>query len=80
MSIDSNDREHELSEPAATIVLGLTLDSEVKQRMELLATRNGQGTLTKSERDELEAYVNIGQVLGVVQAKARLSLKRATGN
>ena len=48
--------------------------------MEELANRNGQGELSDSERKELEAYVNVGQVIGILQAKARLSLKHSNGN
>ncbi len=45
-----------------------------------LANRNSRGELTDSEREELEAYVNVGQVIGILQAKAHLSLKRSGGN
>lgn len=75
-----NPDQSDMPEPAATTVLGWTFNEESKQRMELLAARNGQGTLSDSEREELEAYVNVGQVIAILQAKARLSLKRAGGN
>ena len=72
--------QSDMPEPAATTVLGWRFNDEAKQRMEELAARNGQGTLSDSEREELEAYVNVGQVIAILQAKARLSLKRAGGN
>ena len=69
--------QSDMPEPTATVVLGWTFNDEAKQRMEELASRNGQGTLSDSEREELEAYVNVGQVIAILQAKARLSLYRA---
>ena len=61
-------------------MLGWSFNDDAKVRMEELANRNGRGELTDSEREELEAYVNVGQVIGILQAKARLSLKRSSGN
>jgi hypothetical protein len=75
-----NPDQSDMPEPSAMAVLGWTFNDEAKQRMEMLATRNGQDTLSDSEREELEAYVNVGQVIAILQAKARLSLKRAGGN
>ena len=75
-----NPDQCDMPEPAATTVLGWSFNDEAKQRMEELAARNGQGTLSDSLREELEAYVNVGQVIAILQAKARLSLKRAGGN
>ena len=75
-----NPNQSDMPEPAATTVLSWTFSDEAKQRMEELATLNGQGSLSDSQREELEAYVNVGQVIAILQAKARLSLKRAGGN
>lgn len=72
--------QNDMPEPAATTVLAYTFNDQAKRRMEELAARNGQGTLSDSEREELEAYVNVGQVIAILQAKARLSLKRLNGN
>jgi hypothetical protein len=72
--------QSDMSEADAHTVLRWSFNDDAKHRMEELATRNGQGTLTDSEREELEAYVNVGQVIGILQARARLSLKRAGGN
>ncbi len=54
----------------ANVVLRWSFSEEAKQRMEELATRNGQGRLSESEREQLEAYVHVGQVIGILQAKA----------
>ena len=72
--------QNDMPEPAATTVLAWTFNDQAKRRMEEFAARNGQGTLSDSEREELEAYVNVGQVIAILQAKARLSLKRLNGN
>ncbi len=48
--------------------------------MEQLAVRNGKGELSETELEELEAYVNVGQVVAILQAKARLSLKHSGSN
>lgn len=64
----------------ATTILGWTFDGNAKHRMEELAAQNGQGTLSDLEREELEAYINVGQVIAILQAKARLAIMRANGN
>lgn len=73
--ISSDDQE--MTVPEANAVLRWSFNEDAKSRMEDLANRNGQGTLTESEREELEAYVNVGQVIAILQAKARLALKNA---
>ncbi len=75
-----NPDQHDMSAPEANAVLRWSFNDDAKRRMEDLATRNGQGLLTDAEREELEAYVNVGQVIAILQAKARLSLKHSTGN
>ena len=75
-----NPDRHDMPAPEANAVLRWAFDDDAKSRMEELANRNGQGELSDSERKELEAYVNVGQVIGILQAKARLSLKHSNGN
>ncbi len=69
-----------MSDSEANAVLGWSFNDEAKTRMDELMSRNGRGELADSEREELEAYINVGQVIGILQAKARLSLKRSSGN
>lgn len=70
-----------ISVAEANLVLRWRLPEQSAARMEKLAQLNGQGELSEAEREELEAYVNVGQVIGILQAKARLALKqtRPTG-
>ncbi len=70
----------DMPEPSAITILGWSFNEDAKVRMELLANLNNQGELTDSQREEFEAYVHVGQVIGILQAKARLSLKRSTVN
>ena len=44
---------------------------------EELAAKCNEGSLTPAERDEYEAYVQAGEMIAILQAKARLHLKRA---
>ena len=69
-----------MSTPDANAILGWSFNDDAKTRMEKLMDRNGRGELTEPELEELEAYVNVGQVIGILQAKARLSLKRSNEN
>ncbi len=46
-------------------------------RMNDLAARNSQGTISDEEREELEKYLRVGSFINLVQAKARGSLKNS---
>ena len=45
--------------------------------MRELMQRNNQGSITERERAEMESYRRVGTFLGVVQARARLHLRKA---
>jgi hypothetical protein len=47
---------------------------EQKAEIEKLLTRNNAGTLTATQKTKLEAYVRVGNLLSLLQAKARASL------
>jgi hypothetical protein len=59
----------------AKSVLQWKFTDRASQRMSELADRNNKGTISESERDELERYLRVGSFINIVQAKARLSLK-----
>lgn len=63
-----------LSPEAACAILDLRFDGSAVCRMNELADKNRQGTLTESERQELEQYLRVGNFLNLMQAEARLSL------
>jgi hypothetical protein len=65
-----------LSPEAARSLLELTFSDADRARMSELAQRNEEGLLTEEERQELEGYVKVGDVLSLLHLKARKSLKR----
>lgn len=59
----------------AQTVLQLRFEAEAITRLNELANKNNQGTLSDSERQELEKYLRVGNFLNLLHAKARLSLR-----
>jgi hypothetical protein len=59
-------------------VLDLGFTDEDEARMNDLAARNQQGRASPKERAELLDYANAGCLLGILHAKARRALKKAT--
>jgi hypothetical protein len=49
---------------------------EDQRRILELAEKCNQGGLTPDERDEYETYVHAGNLIAILQAKARLYLKQ----
>lgn len=66
-----------LAPEAARSILALDFQLTDQKRMELLAAKSADGTLTADERDEIESYNHVGHLLALLQSKARLSLKKA---
>lgn len=64
-----------LSPAAARALLELNFSEQALAHMNELAQRNQEGLLSDAERDELGAYVNVGDVLSLLHLKARKSLK-----
>jgi hypothetical protein len=64
-----------MSREAARSILELNFNEADRARMLELAGRNNEGLLTESEREELEGYVKVGDVLSLLHLKARRSLK-----
>lgn len=67
--IQSDDRE--LTPEAARYLLSMKLPSADKERVNELSANARAGTLTESEAQELDSYLHIGVLLGVMQSKAR---------
>ena len=63
------------SQEAARGILSLGFSDADKTRMHELAQRNGEGGLSPAERDELETYIRAADILALLHAKARRSLK-----
>ena len=60
---------------AARGILALNFSPKDKARMSDLAQRNSEGKLSPAEREELENYVLVGDVLSLLHLKAKKSLK-----
>jgi hypothetical protein len=70
-------KKADLSSEAARSILRLTFPTEDQARVDLLSSKAQDGTLTPVEREELEEYIRVADLLAMLQSKARLSLKRA---
>jgi hypothetical protein len=64
-----------LSAEAARAILRLDFDETDRKRMNHLAAKNRAGQITAAEEEELDNFIHVGQVLGILKAKARRVLK-----
>jgi hypothetical protein len=67
---------HGMTRPLAESILALDFPEGDAARVEELNARANEGTLTEEEEAELEAYVNIGDLLAYWQSKARQTLQQ----
>ena len=65
----------QLAPTTAKAILRLRFDKSDLRRMNELSTLAQEGSLSLSQRQELEVNDRVGQILGVMQSKARMSLK-----
>jgi hypothetical protein len=52
-------------------IVDLRLDPELTKRIEYLASRANEGALTPDEEDEYKDYIEGGDLIALLQAKAR---------
>ncbi|SKB07133.1 hypothetical protein SAMN02745166_04626 [Prosthecobacter debontii] len=64
------------TEDGARILADLRSDEETQARMEELASKSNEGTLNAEEAREYESWVRAGTLISILQAKARLYLKK----
>jgi hypothetical protein len=64
-----------LTPEAARQILDVRADDEMQQRIDDLADKCNEGTLTTEERAEYQNYVTWFNILTLLQAKARTLLK-----
>lgn len=67
----------DLAAEVAQSVLRWKFTDRALARMNDLADRNNNGTITAQERQDLEKYLRVGNLVNLLQAKARLSLNSA---
>jgi hypothetical protein len=61
-------------EAKAKAILETKFSENDHRRMAVLAARSNEGTLTEDEKEELETYVRLGNMLALMHSKARLWL------
>src|SRR5688572_228159 len=66
----------ELTAEAAEFLLGIDFDDVDRTRVHELAERSEAGTLTPEEQSEFDGYLHVGNLLAVIQSKARRALNR----
>ena len=62
------------SGPSAEEIVQFQLSNEAQARAKLLVSKEKDGTLLPSETKELDFYIDLGDFLGVLRAKAQLQL------
>lgn len=65
-----------MSDEVANWILRIEAPEELHARIEYLAGRSNEGELTEAERREYESYVHLGDVVGILQSRARVALGR----
>lgn len=60
----------------AQAVLSVRFNETATSRIRDLLQRNNAGTISPSDKENLERYLRVGQFLDLMQAKARHSLQR----
>jgi hypothetical protein len=68
-----------LNPESARRLLALKADSKLQARVDYLATRCNQGSLTFEERAEYGNYVTFGTFVAILKSKARQLLANSEG-
>jgi len=63
--------EDPITPDVARYLLSMRLPSSDEQRVNELSAKAQAGSMTDAETQELDSYLHIGYLLGVLQAKAR---------
>lgn len=66
--------EGDMAPEAAKALLELKFDRAAKKSIETLLRANAAGTISAADRLVLDRYLRVGQLIDLIQAKARLSL------
>jgi hypothetical protein len=62
---------------AARVLAGLRFNEGARRRIDELAEKNRQGSLTESEHALLDKYLRVGNFLNLLKAKAHVTLAKA---
>ena len=66
----------ELSPEVAEYLLSFGFGETDRSRMSELAEKSEGGSLTSEEEEEFDSYLHVGNLLAVMQSKARLALQK----
>jgi hypothetical protein len=64
-----------ISPEMARKLLQFHFDTAHHERVRLLSEKAQQGTLTPGEQDDLDEFIRVGTLLGILQSRARQVLK-----
>jgi hypothetical protein len=70
----------ELLPVLARHILKLSFSESDKARMHELAVKNQESSISPAEREELDSYVKVGDLLAILQSKARKALQKTRTN
>lgn len=68
--------EFEITPDVARYLLSIQLPDADRERVDELSAKARSGSLTQTEEAELDSYLHIGSLLGVMQSRARRRLKK----
>lgn len=69
-----------LSSEAARSLLALDFSDADRERMNALAAKARKGALTADENEELDNYIRVGDLLAIMQSKARRTIQNGVDN
>lgn len=69
------DGKHTLTPGLARHILDLGFSADDTARMHELAVKNQEGRISPEELQELDAYIKVGDLLAILQSKARKRLR-----
>jgi hypothetical protein len=67
-------QKREISPEIARYLLSIEFGDSDRERMQYLAERSEAGALMPEEEKELDSYLHVGNLLAVMQSKARVAL------
>lgn len=68
-------KDGKISRTLARLALKAGFPPEDRARMHELALKNQEGTISPQESEELDSYITAGDLLALLQSKARKTLK-----
>ena len=66
-----------ISPQAAEGILSIGFSEEQRKKMQALAEKAREGELSDQEREEASSFERISSLLGILQSRARISMRNA---